>query len=135
MTVVVMAQVVVGDMIKNNMKHAEEIIKPFEIFLKNLDYKNINNGNLNPDVYLFQKWAHKVPKGWYGFSLGSVPFRWAQILDDFLTEAEKENKDFEIHQIKLKMGGCRIYLGNINEKTQNEINKLENCLFSEDLIY
>ena len=117
------------------MKSTEEIIKPFENFLNKLNYKDINNGSLDPDIYLFQKWAHRVPKGWYGFALGNVPFRWAQILDDFLTEVEKENKDFEIHQIKLKFGGCRIYLGNINKKTQDEIDKLEDCLFSKDLIY
>lgn len=128
------------------MKSTEEIIKPYKDFLKNLNYKTINNGNLNPDIYLFQKWAHRVPKGWYGFSLGNVPFRWAQIIDDFLVEVEKECPDFEIHQVKLKFGSIRCYL-ELNiidkmpdmkqryDKVQIEIEKLEKILFHKDLIY
>ena len=39
---------------------------------------------VNSDVFLLQKWAYRVPRGWYGFSLGDIPFIWVQIIDDFL---------------------------------------------------
>ena len=123
------------------MKTLEEIVKPYKDQLSKIDYKNIDNGNLNPDTFLFQKWAYRVPKDWYGFSLGNVPFVWALIIDDFLKEIEKECPDFEIHQIKLKYGGLRFHL-NLNSKDDKIINKinteiykLEELLFNYDLIY
>lgn len=63
------------------------------------------------DLLLFSKWAYRVGKGWYGFDLGHIPSVWTKILDDFLSWLESQCPDFEIHQIKIKGRGLRIYLG------------------------
>mgnify|MGYP001610351200 FL=1 len=127
------------------MKKLEEIIKPYKDQLLKIGYKSVDNGNLNPDVYLFQKWHHKVEKNWYGFSLGNVPFVWALIIDRFLEELEKGCPDFKIHQIKLKMGGLRFYVSLSNDDSKipkeeyiiinEEIHNLEDLLFDQALIY
>ena len=125
------------------MKTLEEIIAPYKSKLESIDYKKVDNGNLHPDVYLFMKWAYKIPKGWYGFALGNtVPFTWALIIDDFLDEINKVAPDFEIHQIKLKFGGLRFYIS-INTLMSKEkddfiheqVSKLEDLLQSKDLVY
>ena len=38
------------------MKSLEKIIKPYKKILDKVDYKSFDDGNLHPDVYLFQKW-------------------------------------------------------------------------------
>ena len=86
------------------------------------------------DLWLFSKWAYRVGKGWYGFSLGDVPLVWTKMLDDFLTWLEIQCPDFEIHQIKMKLGGVRIYLGTTtdlmipDEKIRSQIYQLQNLL-------
>lgn len=122
------------------MKSLEEIIKPYKERLKKIDYRKVTSDN--PNVYLFQKWAYRVGKNWYGFSLDSAPFLWGLIIDKFLEEIEKECPNFEIHQIKIKFGGLRFYVDlgkDIDMKkawfVNTEINKLEDLLSSEYLIY
>lgn len=120
------------------MKSLEEIIEPYKDRLGKIDY--LKKESDNPNVYLFQKWAYRVGKNWYGFSLDDAPFIWGLIIDKFLEEVEKECPDFEIHQIKLKFGGLRFYVQlNVNEAKENfiqkEIDKLEDLLFTESLIY
>jgi hypothetical protein len=86
------------------------------------------------DVLLFSKWAYRVGKGWYGFSLGDVPRVWVDVLDEFLSWLETERPDFEIHQVKIKGRGLRIYLGTKadlfipSEKIRSEISQLQNLL-------
>ncbi len=63
------------------------------------------------DVMLFMKWAYRVGKGWYGFSLGNVPRVWTDVLDEFFEWMENQRPDFEIHQVKMKFRSMRIYLG------------------------
>ena len=83
---------------------------------------------------LFQKWAYRVGKGWYGFSLGNVPHVWRFVLDEFLEWLEKQCPDFEIHQVKMKFRSMRIYLGTKtdlfipDEKIKAEISKLQKLL-------
>ena len=114
------------------MKSFEEIVKPFQEQLNKVNYKKID-AQTDPTVYLFQKWAYRVGKNWYGFDLAGVPFIWAQIIDRFLEEVQKECPDFEIHQVKLKFGGNRTYLGNINDKLlQNSHDFLINFLANDD---
>ena len=96
---------------------------------------------------LLEKYRQYIPKGWYGFSLGSpVPLSWYKIIDDFLiylVSLEQTNKiqDFEIHQIKLKFGGLRFYVSykcedeELREFIELQIDRLENSLFDEKLIY
>lgn len=104
-------------------------------------YKNKPAGDGSADLYLFMKWAYRVEKGWYGFALGNVPMVWAFIINEFLTELEKEAPNFKIHQIKLKFGGLRFYVDlNINDNLKaevihSEIRKLESLLHNDKLIY
>ena len=86
------------------------------------------------DVLLFYKWAYRVGKGWYGFALGNVPRVWTDMLNEFLCWLEIQCPDFEIHQIKMKLGGIRIYLGTKtdfiipDEQIRSEISQLQNLL-------
>jgi hypothetical protein len=86
------------------------------------------------DILLFYKWAYRVGKGWYGFALGNVPRVWTDVLDEFLCWLETQRQDFEIHQIKMKLGGVRIYLGTKtdfvipDETIRSEISQLQNLL-------
>lgn len=52
--------------------------------------------DFNPTIYLFQKWAYKVEKKYYGFDLNEAPFIWSQIIDEFLEQVEKYCPDFKI---------------------------------------
>ena len=63
------------------------------------------------DLILFSKWAYRVGKGWYGFDLGCIPPVWTNMLHDFFVWLETVCPDFEIHQVKMKGCGMRIYLG------------------------
>lgn len=86
------------------------------------------------DVVLFSKWAYRVGKGWYGFSLGHVPPVWTKMLDDFLSWLETQCPDFEIHQVKIKFRGLRFYVGTKtdlvipDEKIRAETRKLEQLM-------
>jgi hypothetical protein len=86
------------------------------------------------DLLLFSKWAYRVGKGWYGFNLGHIPPVWTEMLDEFLSWLEIQRPDFEIHQIKIKSGGVRIYLGTKtdfvipDENIRSEIFQLQNLL-------
>lgn len=117
------------------MKTTEEIIKPYKRELETTAYK----GFACYDVMLLERWGKRVPPGWYGFD--GINTLWGKIINDFLEELEKECPDFEIHQIKLKFGGLRFYvgLGNIDNKTRKTVEKnidlLEDALFSDKLIY
>lgn len=59
---------------------------------------------------LEQKWSHKVAPNWYGFAVEGIPDDWAVKIDDYLTWLEKVRPQFEIHQIKVKFGGLRVYV-------------------------
>jgi hypothetical protein len=126
------------------MKSLADIAEPFSKRLEKVDWtahKNKPSADGLPDLYLFMKWAYRVEKGWYGFALGNVPMVWAMLIDEFLTELEKEAPDFKIHQIKLKFGGLRFYVDlglkdNVKaEAIHHEIDKLTSLLHNENLIY
>jgi len=86
------------------------------------------------DLLLFWKWAYRVGKGWYGFNLGHIPPVWTEMLDEFLCWLEIQRPDFEIHQIKMKFGGLRFYVGTKtdwvipDEKIRSEISKMQKLL-------
>lgn len=86
------------------------------------------------DIALFHKWAYRVGKGWYGFDLGQIPRVWVDMIGEFLTWLETQRPDFEIHQIKMKLGSLRFYVGTKtdwvipDEKINSEISKLEALL-------
>ena len=91
------------------------------------------------DVSLFQKWAYRVRKEWYGFNLGDIPCAWGDVLNDFLVWVESKCPDFEILQIKMKFGGLRFYIDThskdaaVNKRVHSEISKLEALLRHEKL--
>ena len=81
------------------------------------------------------RYFNRVPDGWYGFDCSCWPINWLNALEEFLAELEKDSPDFEIHQIKLKLGGARIYLGNLSTEAWEAINDLEKIMCDENLIY
>lgn len=100
---------------------------------------------LNTDVLLFQRWASRVGKRWYGFALSPAPSSWATIINEFLEWLVLQAPNFEIHQIKLKFGGLRFYVSLSsepedfdhpeNERIRGEISELEDWLQHESLCY
>ena len=90
--------------------------------------------NYISDLLLFQKWAYRVGRGWYGFDLGHVPPVWLDMINDFLCWLELECPDFEIHQVKIKAGGLRLYVGTKtklmipDERIRAEISALDRLL-------
>ena len=93
------------------------------------------------DILLLQTWACRVGRGWYGFSLGDIPRAWADLLNDFLSWVESQCPDFEIRQIKMKVGQLRCHLvlncadEPVRKKVQSEIRKLEALLQHENLVH
>lgn len=122
------------------MTPLEKIIEPYQTRLANIKFDKDGNAT-EKDCFLFSKWAWRVEKGWYGFSLGAIPWAWTYIINDFLKALEPAAPDFKIHQIKLKFGGLRFYVDLKLEDPKEieaihaEISKLENLLQSGDLIY
>jgi len=96
---------------------------------------------MEPNLYLFQKWAYRVGKGWYGFDLSAIPNVWIYMLDAFIAWVESQCPDFEILQIKTKFGGLRFYIDThcknavVNEVIRSEIAKLEKLMFHKNLIF
>lgn len=102
----------------------------------------VETNDFNTDVLLFQKWAYRVKKGWYGFSLSPAPNSWAFIIDDFLVWLEKQDPSFKILQAKVKFGRLRFYTSHSGflspDKGENirlEIRELCEWLYSESLVY
>ena len=65
--------------------------------------------SLTDDV-LFDKYKENIPRGWYGFSIGTpvIPV-WVTILDEIVKLCIATDPNFEIHQIKMKYGGICFY--------------------------
>jgi hypothetical protein len=101
----------------------------------------LSGSPMEPNLYLFQKWAYRVGKGWYGFDLSDIPNVWVFMLDTFLAWVELQCPDFEILQIKTKFGGLRFYINThcndvgVNEIVRAEIAKLEKLMFHKNLIF
>ena len=115
-------------------KHKERLAQAQLELQKRRAMPRTRHASYISDVTLFAKWAYRVGKGWYGFALGNVPRVWTDVLDEFLCWLETQRPDFEIHQIKMKLGGVRIYLGTKtdfvipDEKIRSEISQLQNLL-------
>lgn len=84
---------------------------------------------------LQNKYENRVPQGWYGLDCSCWPINWLNALEEFLAELEKDSPDFEVHQIKLKWGGARIYLDNLSAEAWKAVDELENVMYDENLIY
>jgi hypothetical protein len=91
------------------------------------------------DVELFHIWAYRVRRDWYGFALGNVPYVWKDIINDFLLWLQSQCPDFEILQVKIKMGRLRLYIETnskdlaLNKRVHGEIKKLEALLGHDNL--
>ena len=89
------------------------------------------------DGYLLTKYRRFIPKGWYGFSIGSpiIPV-WIDILEEVLDICIENDPEFEIQQIKLKFGGIRFYCESAVIEDIYDIESLiETNLFDRALIY
>lgn len=89
------------------------------------------------DSTLLEKYKKHIPKGWYGFSMGSpTPNSWYKAIDEILQLCIKNDPDFEINQIKMKFGGIRFYVESqvIEDMLDIEI-AIERNLHSSKLIY
>lgn len=126
------------------MNKIEELKRDYGQRVANAKYSVKGNGEAgcHPDLWLFSKFAYRIPQGWYGFALGKhVPFVWAQVIEDYLHYLGTKCPKYEIHQIKLKFGGLRFYveLNAPNKATREEIHKeiaeLEEWLQHEKLVY
>jgi hypothetical protein len=115
-------------------KHEERLAQAQQALKKRMATARTRSDSYISDVSLFSKWAYRVGKGWYGFSLGDVPRVWTDVLDEFLSWLELQCPDFEIHQVKIKGRGLRLYLGTKtdlfipNEKLRSEISQLQTLL-------
>jgi len=92
-------------------KHKERLAQAQQELKKRMATPGTDSDSYISDVLMFSKWACRVGKGWYGFSLGDVPRVWTDVLDQFLCWLEIQCPDFEIHQVKIKLGRLRFYLG------------------------
>ena len=89
------------------------------------------------DSDLLKKYKNQIPRGWYGFDVGTpiVP-QWMEIIDNIVEACVAVDPDFEIHQIKIKFGGIRFYCGSNVIEDLHEIERLiGNNLFDPALIY
>ena len=115
-------------------KHKTRLARARQELKKRMATTRTRSDSYISDVTLFSKWAYRVGKGWYGFSLGDVPRVWTDVLDEFLSWLETQCPDFEIHQVKIKFRGLRFYAGTKtdlfipNEKIRSEIARLQNLL-------
>lgn len=89
------------------------------------------------DGFLNIKYGEYIPKGWYGFDIGTpiIP-EWMEIIDKIVELCVEIDPDFEIHQIKLKFGGICFYVySNVIEDIRDVEILLLHKLFDRALIY
>lgn len=124
------------------MENYKEIIDARKILAK-YDPKDMTENRGSQD-FVIDKWRSKFSKGWYGFDMGWAPDNWFKIIDEFLEQIKQVDPDFQIHQIKIKFGGMRIYLSFSEKITEDksiysyvnqQISILEHELFHESLIF
>ncbi len=96
-------------------KHKKRLARAQQELKKSMASARTRSDSYISDVLLFSKWAYRVGKGWYGFDLGDEPRVWTDVLDEFLSWLETQCPDFEIHQVKIKGRGLRLYLGTKTE--------------------
>ncbi|MFA5366592.1 MAG: hypothetical protein WC333_01805 [Dehalococcoidia bacterium] len=89
------------------------------------------------DRYFINKYRKHIPPGWYGFSLGNpiIPV-WCDIIEEVIELCITNDPDFEIHQIKVKMGRICFYTdSNIIEDTDEIDMFFERTLSDPALVY
>jgi len=89
------------------------------------------------DGYFINKYRKHIPRGHYGFSLGSpiIP-SWCEIIDKVLELCISEDPNFEIHQVKIKFGTVHFNVhSDIIEDTHDVDRLIMRTLFDRALIY
>ena len=89
------------------------------------------------DFELYEKFKSNIPRGWYGFSLGTpIPKEWVDIIDEVLILCIENDPELEIHQVKIKFGHICFYVTSdvIEDILHIEI-YLENLLGDHSLVY
>lgn len=105
-----------------------------------LDKYDLTDLSCDPERHkeVEEKWVSHVPEQWYGYALGGCPTTWANVIDEFLEGLKQIDTNFEIHQIKQKFGGLRLYVKYDSPKNTSHINKqiliLEHALFHESMV-
>ena len=111
-------------------KEVYSFIRTYPEFGK--DFKSsIEDSDLNT------KYRKQIPKGWYGFDIGTpiIP-AWMEIIDKIVEVCVEADPYFEIHQIKIKFGGIRFYTkSNVIEDLHDVEHLIDNKLFDNALIY
>lgn len=111
-------------------------VNPFEVRLKNpTAMAGFFEMSQKYETELLSTYKNRIPAGWYGFDTAGFTETWYLAIIDFLKLLEIDSPNFEICQIKLKMGSARIYLGNISISAQHAINALGEVMYDENLIY
>jgi len=127
----------------------KKILKKYDAFKRNYWYPDIENpyktelkASTDLESNLQEKWESHIGDMWYGFSIGRpCPDVWFNIIDEFLEYIKTISPKFEIHQIKMKLGGIRFYVEvnledeELKEFVNYQIDELEYQLFDEKLIY
>lgn len=88
------------------------------------------------EMALNNKYADRIPKGWYGFSLGTpTPVLFFDVIEEFLDYAIEQCPNLVILQVKIKFGGLRLYIDRVTEQIAKECFELQDLLFDSKLIY
>src|ERR1035437_966885 len=116
--------------ISKGYKNIYDFLRKYPEFSK--DFKSsIEDSDLNT------KYSKHIPKGWYGFDIGTpiVP-EWMEIIDKIVALCIEIDPEFEIHQIKIKFGGIRFYVhSNIIDDIHDVESLIDTNLSDSVLIY
>lgn len=96
--------------------------------------KYINKKN---NQYFKEKYLNNITSGYYGFEMNSyMPECWRDIIDEVLELCIKNDPNFGIHQIKIKLGSVRFYVAsNVIEDLYKITRFLDENLYSKYLMY
>ena len=89
------------------------------------------------DNFLNKKYSKHIPRGWYGFDVGTpiVP-DWMKIIDEITELCVEIDPNFEIHQVKLKYGRiCYYATSSIIEDVFDIDFLLNDYLYDAALVY
>lgn len=88
-----------------------------------------------PNVrWIKNKWKDRIRENSIGFSLYAIPEIWVNIIDEVLSEINKECPGFTIDFIGVKNGGIKFSLNNINDNVGDALDIAEYELFDCKLL-
>lgn len=112
-------------------KNVYEMIKEDESLKEKFVHKKIN------DSYLCKKYKNNIPKGWYGFDIGTpINPIWMEIIDKIVNLCVKTDPNIELKQIKIKFGGIDFHVySEVITDTHNIFKLISTKLRDQALIY